>query len=58
MTTTSDRRAATLDLPGLDETLQPFGQSKMLPGEAYTSDEVFAWEQRTPVRRHVHLRRS
>ncbi len=46
MSITSDRRATTLDLPGLDETLQPFGQSRMLPAAAYTSDEVFAWEQR------------
>ena len=46
MTTTSDRQAATIDLPGLDETLQAFGESRMLPGAAYTSDEVFAWEQR------------
>ncbi|MGI8699971.1 MAG: aromatic ring-hydroxylating oxygenase subunit alpha, partial [Nocardioidaceae bacterium] len=46
MTTTSERRAATLALAGLDDTLQPFGLSTMLPAQAYTSDEVFAWEQR------------
>ncbi len=46
MTTTANRRAVPLDLPGLDATLQPFGQSKMLPAEAYTSEGVFAWEQR------------
>jgi glycine betaine catabolism A len=45
-TTSSDRRSATLDLPGLDDTLQPFGQSRMLPAAAYTSEDVFAWEMR------------
>jgi Rieske 2Fe-2S family protein len=63
MTTTSDRRAATIELAGLDETLMPFGESKMLPAEAYTSEDVFAWEQRhlyagtyTCVGREVELR--
>ena len=63
MTTTSHHRAATIDLPGLDGTLQPFGESTMLPSEAYTSDEVFAWEQRnlfagtyTCVGREIELR--
>ncbi len=46
MTTTSDRRIPTLSMAGLDETLQPFGKSRMLPAEAYTADDVFAWEQR------------
>jgi Rieske 2Fe-2S family protein len=32
-------------LPGdqLARTLAPFGESRMLPVAAYTSDEVFAW---------------
>ena len=46
MTTTSHQSPATLEIAGLDATLQPFGQSKMMPAEAYTSDAVFAWEQR------------
>src|SRR4051794_12614566 len=34
--------------PNVDvtEALKPFGSSRMLPAEAYTSPEVFAWEQR------------
>src|SRR6059058_246939 len=28
------------------EALKPFGESRMLPSAAYTSAEVFAWEQR------------
>ncbi len=57
MTPTSDDRvkrgiadsplsSPRLDLPGLDETLQAFGRSRMLPAAAYTSSEVFAWELR------------
>src|SRR4051794_17343571 len=49
VTTTSDPGPPTLGLDGLDgldQTLQPFGLSRMMPAEAYTSDEVFAWEQR------------
>lgn len=30
----------------LDLSLRPFGQSTMLPAAAYTSPQVFAWEQR------------
>jgi glycine betaine catabolism A len=30
----------------LDSSLRPFGQSTMLPAAAYTSADVFAWEQR------------
>ncbi len=30
----------------LDAVLRPFGRSTMLPAAAYTSREVFAWEQR------------
>jgi Rieske 2Fe-2S family protein len=46
MTTASDKRFPPLDLPGLDQTLQPFGRSRMLPAAAYTSEEVLAWELR------------
>jgi Rieske 2Fe-2S family protein len=46
MTTTSDLPTPVLDLPGLDDTLQPFGQSRMLPAAAYTSDDVLRWELR------------
>src|SRR4051794_41915545 len=28
------------------EALKPFGSSRMLPAAAYTSAQVFAWEQR------------
>ena len=45
-TRTSGAHLAPLDLAGLEDTLQPFGRSRMLPGEAYTSEQVFAWEQR------------
>jgi glycine betaine catabolism A len=30
----------------LDQALLPFGEGTMLPAEAYTSEAVFAWEQR------------
>lgn len=46
MTTTSDRRTPTLAMAGLDDTLQPFGRSTMLPAEAYTSRDVLEWERR------------
>ncbi len=45
MMTTSDG-SAVLRLDGLDETLRPFGWSRMLPAAAYTSDDVLAWELR------------
>jgi Rieske 2Fe-2S family protein len=32
--------------PDLDAALRPFGHSRMLPPEAYTSEDVFRWEQR------------
>ncbi|HLH47043.1 MAG TPA: aromatic ring-hydroxylating dioxygenase subunit alpha, partial [Acidimicrobiales bacterium] len=35
-----------LDPQELERCLRPFGESRMLPGAAYTSAEVFAWEQR------------
>jgi Rieske 2Fe-2S family protein len=42
--------AATTRAPlpdvGLDAALRPFGESTMLPAEAYTSPEVLAWERR------------
>jgi glycine betaine catabolism A len=47
----------------LDAVLQPFGRSTMLPSAAYTSPQVFQWEQRhlfagtwTCVGREVDLR--
>ena len=36
---------APLPADELARTLAPFGDSRMLPVAAYTSDEVFAWEQ-------------
>jgi len=38
--------AAPIDPAGLAAALRPFGESTMLPGGAYTSDEVLAWERR------------
>jgi Rieske 2Fe-2S family protein len=37
---------ATFEVGALDQALLPFGEGTMLPAAAYTSDEVFAWEQR------------
>jgi Rieske 2Fe-2S family protein len=37
--------APPLDPLALDDALQPFGSSTMLPAEAYTSATVLAWEQ-------------
>jgi Rieske 2Fe-2S family protein len=37
---------APVSATALAAALKPFGQSVMLPPEAYTSPEVFAWEQR------------
>jgi phenylpropionate dioxygenase-like ring-hydroxylating dioxygenase large terminal subunit len=49
----------------LDQTLQPFGRSRMLPAAAYTSPDVLAWERRhlfagtwTCVGRAAELSRS
>lgn len=36
---------APLDPAALAKTLAPFGESRMLPPEAYTSAEVFEWER-------------
>jgi Rieske 2Fe-2S family protein len=38
--------SAPVSADALAASLKPFGQSVMLPPEAYTSAEVFAWEQR------------
>jgi len=37
---------APLDDAAVEAALRPFGESTMLPAAAYTSLEVFAWEQR------------
>ncbi len=37
---------APVNVAGLDSALRPFGESTMLPAEAYTSAEVLAWEKR------------
>ena len=37
---------APFDVGALDQALLPFGEGTMLPAEAYTSEAVFAWEQR------------
>ena len=52
--TPASQTALALDLLGPDgqgagalaQSLRPFGESTMLPPAAYTSPEVFAWEQR------------
>jgi Rieske 2Fe-2S family protein len=38
--------SAPLDPAGVAAALLPFGESVMLPGEAYTSADVLAWERR------------
>lgn len=43
---TSERPVAPLDPAKLARSLAPFGESSMLPREAYVNEEVFAWEQR------------
>ncbi|HSK89700.1 MAG TPA: aromatic ring-hydroxylating dioxygenase subunit alpha [Euzebyales bacterium] len=35
-----------LQLDGVDRALLPFGESRMLPAQCYTSGAVFAWERR------------
>lgn len=37
--------AAPLDRAALDQVLQPFGPSRLLPQQAYTSQEVLDWER-------------
>ncbi len=51
MTITSNHKdngpvPAPMDPSALERSLRPFGQSTMLPAEAYTSDAVLAWERR------------
>jgi glycine betaine catabolism A len=41
-----DDDAAPIDSALLDRVLQPLERARTLPGEAYASPEVFAWEQR------------
>src|SRR6476619_3652814 len=41
-----DMAPAPVSVAGLDSALLPFGESTMLPAEAYTSPDVLAWEQR------------
>jgi Rieske 2Fe-2S family protein len=41
-----DDSAAPIDSALLDRVLQPLERARTLPGEAYASPEVFAWEQR------------
>ncbi|MFC6237638.1 aromatic ring-hydroxylating oxygenase subunit alpha [Longivirga aurantiaca] len=43
------RPLAPVDPEGLSRALLPFGQSTMLPAEAYTSPHVLAWERRNLV---------
>ncbi len=38
--------AVPLDAQSLTPALRPFGESTMLPGPAYTSEDVLAWERR------------
>ena len=40
------RPAAPLDEAAVQESLRPFGASRMLPRAAYTDPGVFAWEQK------------
>src|SRR5487761_1701504 len=37
---------APVDPKGLEAALRPFGESRMLPRDAYVSQDVFDWEQR------------
>src|SRR4029077_15522789 len=39
------RQPAPIDPSALDAVLAPFGQSHMLPREAYVDEAVLAWEQ-------------
>jgi len=40
-----DTTAAPFDPADLEPSLRPFGQSRMLPRDAYVSPRVFAFEQ-------------
>jgi Rieske 2Fe-2S family protein len=39
------RGPAPIDAAALDAVLAPFGESHMLPRDAYVDDAVLAWEQ-------------
>ena len=39
------RTSAPLDLAAVEKVLQPYDRALTLPGDAYGSPEVFAWEQ-------------
>ncbi len=39
------KSTAPVDPAALAKSLAPFGESRMLPPDAYTSPEVFAWEK-------------
>lgn len=41
----SQRSLAPLERAGVEAALRPFGESRMLPREAYVSEEVFSFEQ-------------
>lgn len=45
MTTATSSAAAPIPSEALERVIAPFGSSRTLPGEAYSSPEVFAWEQ-------------
>jgi phenylpropionate dioxygenase-like ring-hydroxylating dioxygenase large terminal subunit len=42
----NERRTPPIAAEAIDRALAPFGESTTLPAPAFTSDEVFAWEQR------------
>jgi glycine betaine catabolism A len=46
MTAIFTRNVAPIDQDGVAQALLPFGQSTVLPVEAYTDPELFRWEQR------------
>jgi Rieske 2Fe-2S family protein len=41
-----ERPAAPVDADAIEVALRPFGTSRMLPAQAYTSDAVLVWEKR------------
>ena len=49
MDLTALKPLAPVDPDGLARALLPFGESTMLPAEAYTSPDVLAWERRNLV---------
>ena len=52
-----DATAPPFDPVDLEPSLRPFGQSRMLPRDAYVSPRVFAYEQEQLLRRVLDLRR-